>query len=77
MANKKLTSKATISTPVVRVPQNKTKSLRLVVAGMAVGAFIFYTINGGFNYHSVGENVGILLFIGIAYGMWVEHWMSK
>lgn len=56
---------------------DKTKSLRLVIAGLAMGAFAFYTINGGFNYHSIGENIGILLFVGVAYGMWTEHWLSK
>lgn len=75
MANKKLTNKSTTNTPEVR--KDLTKSLRLVVAGIAAGAFVFYTINGGFNYHSIGENIGILLFIGIAYGMWTEHWLSK
>lgn len=74
MANKKLTSKATTKAPEVR---DATKSLRQMIAGLAIGAFIFYTIDGGFYEHSIGENIGILTFIGIAYGMWVEHWINK
>lgn len=71
MANKKLTNNST------EKKGDSTKSLRLVVGGIAIGAYLLYVINGGFYEHTLEANIGILLFVGIAYGMWVEHWLSK
>lgn len=77
MATKKLTSRTTPITPIKPTNNDKTKLLRWFIAGVAATLVVDWFHTGGFAYFTDTECIAILLIIGIAYGLWVEHWLQK
>ena len=73
MATKKLPKTITLK----RVKTDKTLVIRWFTTGIAAAFALDWFCNGGFYEHTDIECIVILCTLGIAYGVWMEHWLQK